>query len=635
MKKAAVSYPFYAPRAMSGKKLLLFKGIALMLPFLLLGSLEAVLRWVGYGYDLRLFIEDAQHKEYWVMNPHASKRYFAQSDHAPVGNFELFRKQKAPGTLRLFVLGESTTIGYPYMHNGSFHRWLQYRLLHAFPQKNVEIINLSMTAVNSYTVLGFAEEMVEYEPDAVLVYTGHNEYYGALGVGSTSRLGSNHTLVRWLLKLQDFRLVQGGGRALAATKKIFREEKAIGRQTLMKRMAADQSIAYGSEAYRRGIRQFETNMNHLCQLLSRRRIPLFISTLVSNEKDLEPFVSDPGKPASSAEKSYQQANTCYAKADFARAKKLYVRAKELDMLRFRAPQAINQVIRKLPHQYPGVFLADAQTLFENQSPHGILGQELLLEHVHPNLYGYALLSETFYQALKRQKIINPEGSSQLSLNTLLQQMPITPVDSLKGVYEVEMLKEGWPFNPPVSTGVKRGRSVEENIAGSLLAEKLSWNEAMEQLMNYYLKEKNLQGALRVAEAVMLEYSYDPTFYVYAGQFSRQLKKNQQALLYLQKAFELQPNAQLARELFILHLKLDQPERAIPYVEYATIRSFSNTHTGGLKALLQTIVRLKTDLQADPVNGRLMNELAALYQQMGNTEVAAQYKGRALNIALEK
>ena len=27
------------------------------------------------------------------------------------------------------------------------------------------------------------------EPDAVLIYAGHNEYYGALGVGSTESLG--------------------------------------------------------------------------------------------------------------------------------------------------------------------------------------------------------------------------------------------------------------------------------------------------------------------------------------------------------------------------------------------------------------------------------------------------------------
>jgi lysophospholipase L1-like esterase len=628
MKKPAVSSPSKAPKPLSRKKSLVFKGIALLLPFLLLALLEALLRWAGYGHDLRLFVEDARHQGYWVMNPHASKRYFTGSDHAPVGNFEPFRKQKTPGTLRLFVLGESTTIGYPYMHNGSFHRWLQYRLLHTFPQKNIEVINLSMTAVNSYTVLGFAGEMVAYQPDAVLVYTGHNEYYGALGVGSTSRLGSNPALVRLLLKLQDFRLVQGIEGVLAATTQMFRGGKPDGRETLMKRMAADQSIRYGSAAYRRGIRQFETNMSDLCRLLSGRRIPLFISTLVSNEKDLKPFVSDSGEPAGSAEKSYQQAIQRYAAADFAGAKKQYVRAKELDLLRFRAPEAINQVIRKLPTRYPGVFLADAQALFERHSPHGIIGEELLLEHVHPNLYGYALLSEAFYQALKGQKIIVPDGSRELPLAHWLKQMPITPVDSLKGAYEVMALKGGWPFNQPVSTGFARRASVEEKIASAILAGQLSWNDAMEKLMNHYLKEKNLAGALRVAEAVMLEYPCDPTFHVYASQFSRQLHKNPQAVLYLQKAFRLQPNAQLARELFILHLKLDQPEGAIPYVVYATGNAATNTRSGALKTLLQTIVGLKAALRADSANGRLLHKLAAQYHKIGNTEVAEQYARRA-------
>jgi tetratricopeptide (TPR) repeat protein len=127
---------------------------------------------------------------------------------------------------------------------------------------------------------------------------------------------------------------------------------------------------------------------------------------------------------------------------------------------------------------------------------------------------------------------------------------------------------------------------------------------------------------------MLEYPYDPTFYVYASQFSRQLKKNPQAVLYLQKAFGLQPSAQLARELFILHLRLDQPEQAIPYVVYATGNSATNPRSGALKTLLQTIVGLKAALQSDPANGKLLDELAAHYHKIGNTEVAEQYERRA-------
>ena len=107
------------------------------------------------------------------------------------GTVNYSKKMKDDSTLRIFVLGESTTIGYPFFHNGSFHRWLQYRLMHTFPDRQFEIINLSLTAVNSYTVLGFAKELIRYKPDAVLIYTGHNEFYGTLGVGSSSRIGSS------------------------------------------------------------------------------------------------------------------------------------------------------------------------------------------------------------------------------------------------------------------------------------------------------------------------------------------------------------------------------------------------------------------------------------------------------------
>src|SRR5580704_9636731 len=197
-----------AARSLPVARLWLFRAIAIALAFLLLVVFELSLRLFHYGYDTSLFIDAPGNKEYLVFNPDASKKYFTDQLNATTGNREPFRKIKEAGTLRIFVLGESTTIGYPYFHNGSFHRWLQYRLLRSFPDKKIEIINLSLTAVNSYTVLGFAREAVHYEPDAVLLYTGHNEYYGALGVGSTNRLGGSPGLVNILLWLRKFRTVQ-------------------------------------------------------------------------------------------------------------------------------------------------------------------------------------------------------------------------------------------------------------------------------------------------------------------------------------------------------------------------------------------------------------------------------------------
>src|ERR1700733_13461216 len=144
----------------SKSRVRLFRVIAFTLPFLLLLVGELSLRLFHYGYDTALFIEAPGNKDYLEFNPNASKKYFTDQLNATTGNREPFRKVKEPGTLRIFVLGESTTIGYPYFHNGSFHRWLQYRLEREFPDKKLEVVNLSLTAVNSYTVLGFAREVV-------------------------------------------------------------------------------------------------------------------------------------------------------------------------------------------------------------------------------------------------------------------------------------------------------------------------------------------------------------------------------------------------------------------------------------------------------------------------------------------
>jgi len=164
--------------SLKGKKLLLFKMLAILFPFVLLFLLEVALRIFNYGHNTALFVKYPKDDRFMQMNYFASDKFFSDTINATKGNSELFAINKASNTFRIFILGESTTIGYPYFHNGSFHRWLQYRLEQMYPDKNFEIINLSLTAVNSYTVLDFGKQLAQYKPDAVLIYTGHNEYSG-------------------------------------------------------------------------------------------------------------------------------------------------------------------------------------------------------------------------------------------------------------------------------------------------------------------------------------------------------------------------------------------------------------------------------------------------------------------------
>ncbi|WP_082111499.1 GDSL-type esterase/lipase family protein [Spirosoma radiotolerans] len=614
------------------KRLWLFKGIALLLPLFALILVEGLLRLVGYGHDVRLFVEDPKQKEFWVMNQYASEKYFTETDNATIGNFEPFRKRKADGTLRIFVLGESTTIGYPYMHNGSFHRWLQYRLLQTFPEKEFEIINLSLTAVNSYTVFGFAQELAEYQPDAVLVYTGHNEYYGALGVGSTSSLARSPHLVRFVLRLREFRLMQLINHLLTGVRKAVMGKQVDLRENLMKRMAADQQIPYGSATYQQGIDQFQTNLTDLCQLLTSQKIPVFISNLVSNEKDLKPFISSPGSDAAtSAQQQYQLARQAYAQGNFRQARHAFVQAKELDLLRFRAPEAMNKVIRDVAARYPGVTVVDTRARFNQYSPQRILGKETLLEHVHPNLLGYSLLSDAFYEALKKQQLITPNPKDELSFDQLRQRMPITAVDSLKGAYEIMILKEGWPFNELMPAEEKRNKTIEEQLAGGLVVKQIAWRDAMNQLAAYYAKANNPAKTVQVTEALLLEYPYEPSLYDQASKQWLAQTKNEQAVVYLKKAFQLENTFERAQQLFITLLKLDQPEAAMPYLQFAATHNPSTFSLIELQAFVDQLIAIKKQYAADSTNVNLSNQLAAGYLKFANASAAAKYVARSLEL----
>lgn len=625
---------------MTRQRVIVLKILALASPFILLVVIELTLRISGYGHNLALFTDDPNHPGYLVMNQYASEKYFAQQQNATIGNFEPFQKKKTSGTFRIFVLGESTTIGYPYMHNGSFHRWLQFRLSHTFPDKKFEIINLSLTAVNSYTVTDFAKQIVDHQPDAVLVYTGHNEYYGALGVGSTSFPGLPPFLIKLVMKSRSSRLIQLIMNTLA---KINGASKIDLKENLMKRMVSDQSIAYQSDKYNQGISQFESNMTELCETFQGTNIPLFISTIVSNEKDLKPFISKTVGGVS-AQQAYTRGNNLYHSGQFAQAKSQFEQARELDQLRFRAPKAMNTFIKKLPEHYSYVHLVDADEIFRKNSPHEILGNETLLEHVHPNLFGYALLSDVFYNSLKGQKLITENWHNELSFDALRAQMPITPVDSIKAVFEMMMLKEGWPFNEPMPAEVPHDKTMEEQLAGGLAVKQITWDGALSELLKYYLQQKNLKGALLVNEAFTLEYPLDAVWFLQAGTLANALNQNQKAMFYLKKAFDLQNSFKAAQNLFVVLLKEDRPEEALPYLDYVLSHNESGFNMGELKNMVSEIMTLKQNLRTDTTNLNVANQIALTYLKFANTQAAQKYinkvlkadpKNKNANLLLEK
>ena len=108
--------------SISKAKKIVFSVAALLIPVLVLALLEAGLRLAGYGDDLRLFIPLEKNPQYRITNPQVGRRYFVRQDFLPATSYDAFRAQKPAHTFRIFVLGGSTTAGFPYFNNGAFPR---------------------------------------------------------------------------------------------------------------------------------------------------------------------------------------------------------------------------------------------------------------------------------------------------------------------------------------------------------------------------------------------------------------------------------------------------------------------------------------------------------------------------------
>ncbi|MBD0777845.1 hypothetical protein HPE56_08570 [Maribacter sp. ANRC-HE7] len=594
-----------------------FKLIAVLLPLLFLFLAEVSLRVFNVGEDLSLFIEHPDNSEYLILNPNISRRYFVKDENSTRGYIEPFKKKKEPGTVRIFVQGSSTAYGFPYENNGSFHRMLQYQFNQNFLNKNIEIINLSLTAVNSYTLLDFTDEILLQQPDAILIYAGHNEFYGALGVGSSGKLGLNPTIVRLGIQFRKLRLGQLFFRLIT---RMSRKESSDLSETLMKRMAAEQSITKGSELYEKGIDQFKQNMATLLAKYQKNNIPVFMGTLFSNLKDQAPFISDLDSKEN-AEYFYTLAKESEKKHDFTQSLQFYTRAKDEDLLRFRAPEAINENIKALAKEF-GTILVPVEEDFKSNSPHGIVGNELVLEHLHPNLKGYYLMSTSFYRSLIEHFDFTTDEEVVLPLP--FEEQPLTEMDSLFGQYTNLILRSQWPFNEPMPDIDLTGKSMPEVLAGGLAVKEIDWEEAMHKLQKYYLDKKQYNNVFKVTESLVLAYPMNLDYGIQAGQFATNVGEHKKALMYYKKAFERNPNIKILAQCVKAGVNAKAFDELLPILNSKSVQQLDNRLVAEMKS---DIVGLKTSeaiIKQQPGNINVLQMLAKLYYDFGVYHFAKDY-----------
>ena len=582
-----------------------FYALMWSIPILFFVLVEGGLRVIGFGQDYPLFVPVESAPDYLVMNREVAHRYFNQEIRVPTGLHDVFRTEKDTTIVRIFVQGGSSAAGYPYYYGGSFSRMLEQRLQQSWPARRVELVNVAMAAVNSYTILDQVDEILAQSPDAVLIYAGHNEFYGALGVGSAQSLGRHRYVVNLYLRLQSWRTLQLIRNGLSqAAQMVTRDQNSS--STLMERMVRRQEIELDSDMYQSGIQQFRGNLRSVLNRYQHHGIPVLIGTVASNERTHPPFQSglmastDPDQWERAYEKALRSESLPFSiermrevitldsmaaqswfalgtlldmQGDYDQARRAYIMAKDLDQLRFRATEEVNQIIRE-ESENSGAILVDTQSSLREHAGENIIGSDLMLEHLHPNLEGYFVLSDAFYDAIYEYRI----GGQQMNYvprEVARSEVLFTQVDSIFGELRLQKLLSSWPFQPldapPASIlDTSRISSIAEKLAYALDDGELAWFSATNQLRVHYAEQSAYHLALKASLALLQEYPYLPLPYAYAADILAAQGRLDEAIDYYGAANDLKESAGIHFRLGILYQRKGQVELAGEHLERATI-----------------------------------------------------------------
>lgn len=508
-----------------------FFFIMLAIPVVFFLLLEGALRIAGFGGKLPLFIENPAHTDYLLPRPDILSRYFPE-EHVPRVTMEanFFLKEKPENGFRLVVQGGSTAAGFPYGLGASLSGMLDSRLRQTYPNRDVEVINTAMSAVNSYLLKDLAPEIVGQEPDAVLIYAGHNEYLGIFGVGSNFQFGGP-LVTRMYLSLYSLAIVDALQHLLMPTPQD-NETLSGSSRTFMAQVAKNTMIPIGSEAYKQGLRQFEANMRQLIDVYRQAGIPVYLSTIASNLGDQAPLGTN-SAAANDAQLAYERGRKALAAGNHVAAKQHFTRARDLDPLRFRAPGDINAIIRTLSTQ-PGVYLVDALAEMEARSTNGVIDNALMLEHLHPNVPGYFLIAESFYKAI----INSPLGESSKKMDTAhaWRLRPLTPAEEYYGYAQVQALLSDYPFRPePAPIVLSEPADWQQRLGKAYFEKRLNWLEMMKKLRAGYIRNNDVVMEIKATALIAQALPHDPLSNEQAADLLYKMRRDAEALHFYQRA----------------------------------------------------------------------------------------------------
>ena len=406
-------------------KRILFAVASLLLFFLLLELLLAALGvaplsserdpLAGFSSKVRIFELDPEAGVYRTRRQAVTHSFHPQR----------FAAEKADGAYRVFVIGGSSAFGFPWGAEVAFPHALGLALEESFRPREVEVINAAAMSYGSHRLLLLARELLDYAPDAIVVYGGHNEFI-------------ERRFYRDLLErnpdLDSARLLLDRSRLFSALTRAYRAgaaPSAAGETTgelLGLDVVREDSTDVGAAEVEEVRSTLEENLRAIVEEAGRRGVDVLLCTVPSNLRDWRPNQSffDPSVEGEArrrvlrllegratgvegleeardlapgfAETHFRLGRAYETEGRWKEADAAYRAARDLDAQPSRAPGALNETIRAVAAE-TSAELVDVEQLFSEQAEHGLLGFNLFEDYVHPKPSGHRAIARALWRRL--------------------------------------------------------------------------------------------------------------------------------------------------------------------------------------------------------------------------------------------
>ena len=406
-----------------------------------------------------------------------------------------FAAKKAAGSFRVFCLGGSTVQGRPFATETAFSRWLQINLQSIRPDINWEMVNCGGISYASYRLVPILEECLGYEPDLVILCTGHNEF---LEERSYAHIRSRPQTLKTVQRLAMYSHIH------ALMSVFFREQRnsetAASASVLNEEVDALLDYRGGLEVYqrdddwRRGvIEHYELNVRRMVDMCRHRDVPVLLIRPPSNLSDCPPFKSVPTEELSEATRvrvsqlmdeardaderktavkisaferarkldplnarlAYEHGIALLASGQNESARKAFVDARDLDVCPLRMVSELEQRLFEIAAD-TDVRILDAHELLRRESSDPILGGFLLVDHIHPSIRGHQLIADRLTELIDDMDIIQlPRGWKEDAAKAKEDHLKsLDKLYFLRGMRTLEALRawtSGRVEGPPVET----------------------------------------------------------------------------------------------------------------------------------------------------------------------------------------